>query len=177
MLQNGKVCVYWSEMNKRFLTSAYERMRAMLVAKAAGIVSSDDDARDVIQEAFYKLWNHPQAIERQSQADALLTVTVRNLSIDTVRRRNAHPTDGLDENRNLADNDQEVEEQRTAIYRHVEQIASQALSERDREILFRRDRDEWSFEEIAEQFGTTPANVRVIVARARKTIRNLYRQQ
>ncbi|MBD5224364.1 MAG: hypothetical protein HDS68_00120 [Bacteroidales bacterium] len=42
-------------------------------------------------------------------------------------------------------------------------------------ILFRRDRDEWSFEDIAKQYDITPANARLIVARARKTIRNIYR--
>ena len=59
----------------------------------------------------------------------------------------------------------------------MERLAAEHLSTRDREILFRRDRDEWSFEDIAEHYGTTPANARLIVARARQKLRTLYTKQ
>lgn len=152
-------------------------MRNVLIARARGVVSSDDDARDVIQEAFYKLWSRGDTYEREGQAEAMLMTTVRNLSIDTVRRRKSHPSDKLDENSDICDSNGFDDEARAEIYRRIERIASEKLSERDRLILFRRDRDEWSFEEIAESFGTTPANVRMIVARARKTIRAIYNTQ
>lgn len=99
---------------------------------------------------------------------------VRNLSIDVIRRDNAKRTSSLEENTDMPDTGDTDAESRMETYRQVERIAGKHLSERDRDILFRRDRDEWSFEEIAEAYGTTPANVRVIVARARKTIRNIY---
>ncbi|MDE6855666.1 MAG: sigma-70 family RNA polymerase sigma factor, partial [Muribaculaceae bacterium] len=40
--------------------------------------------------------------------------------------------------------------------------------------LYPRDRDGWEFDEIAESFGISEANARMIVSRARKTIRSLY---
>ena len=150
-------------------------MRAILLVKARTIVSSDEEARDVIQEAFCNLWTKCPEIERQSQAEAILSTTVRNLSIDKLRRRNAHPTDSIDDSTEPPDIDNSSGEETVDIYRRVESLAAKTLSERDRMILFRRDRDEWSFEDIAKQYDITPANARLIVARARKTIRNIYR--
>ncbi|MDE6403386.1 MAG: hypothetical protein K2K86_06235, partial [Muribaculaceae bacterium] len=65
--------------------------------------------------------------------------------------------------------------ERQQVIDRVNEIKSLHLSERDREILLRRDRDEWSFEELAEHFNLTPANVRMIVSRARATVRNIYK--
>ena len=157
-------------MKKELLTSVYNKMRSRLIARAKSVVISDDEARDVIQEAFCNLWARPTRLEHEAQAEALFMTAVRNL----IRRDNAKRTSSLDENTDMPDTGDIDAENRMETYRQVERIAGQHLSERDRDILFRRDRDEWSFEDIAEAYGTTPANVRVIVARARKTIRNIY---
>ncbi len=161
-------------MKKELLTSVYNKMRSRLIARAKSVVISDDEARDVIQEAFCNLWARPTRLEHEAQAEALFMTAVRNLSIDVIRRDNAKRTSSLEENTDMPDTGDTDAENRMETYRQVERIAGQHLSERDRDILFRRDRDEWSFEDIAEAYGTTPANVRVIVARARKTIRNIY---
>lgn len=161
-------------MKKELLTSVYKKMRSRLIARAKSVVISDDEARDVIQEAFCNLWTRPTRLEHEAQAEALFMTAVRNLSIDVIRRDNAKRTSSLEENTDMPDTGDTDAESRMETYRQVERIAGKHLSERDRDILFRRDRDEWSFEEIAEAYGTTPANVRVIVARARKTIRNIY---
>ena len=161
-------------MKKELLTSVYKKMRSRLIARARSVVISDDEARDVIQEAFCNLWAHHTRLEHESQAEALFMTTVRNLSIDVIRRDNAKKTSPLEENIDAPDTNNTDAENRMETYRQVERIAKSHLSERDRAILFRRDRDEWSFEDIAEEYGTTPANVRVIVARARKTIRKIY---
>ncbi|MBD5224365.1 MAG: hypothetical protein HDS68_00125 [Bacteroidales bacterium] len=103
-------------MRKEYLTSAYRKMRAILLVKARTIVSSDEEARDVIQEAFCNLWTKCPEIERQSQAEAILSTTVRNLSIDKLRRRNAHPTDSIDDSTEPPDIDNSSGEETADIY-------------------------------------------------------------
>ena len=161
----------YREMKNELFTSAYQRIRARLIARARAIVVSDDEAKDVIQDAFCNLWSRNPKVEQETQAEALFTTAVKNLSIDVVRRRNTRKTTTLEDNLEMPDT---TDEEWQETYDRVERIAALHLSERDRMILFRRDRDEWSFEDIAESYGTTPANARVIVARARKTIRNIY---
>lgn len=58
----------------------------------------------------------------------------------------------------------------------INRLIDAHLSPRDREILQRHDRDGWEFDEIADHFGISQANARMIVSRARKTIRTIYRQ-
>lgn len=62
------------------------------------------------------------------------------------------------------------------IYQSVKALIDANLSQRDREIIYLRDRDGWEFEEIAARYNITEANVRVILSRARRTIRQLYLQ-
>jgi len=175
LLQTGHSYVYITEMKKDLLTSTFMHLRASLFTKARTLLADDEDARDVLQDAFFKLWqNHPD-IERESHATGLLVTAVRNLSIDRLRRRQTRPEIHLDDMQmpDEAPNEDGTEE-RAEIYNRVQRLVSRHLSPRDREILLRRDRDEWSFEEIAIEYDITPANARLIVARARKTIRTLY---
>ncbi|MDE7472206.1 MAG: sigma-70 family RNA polymerase sigma factor [Muribaculaceae bacterium] len=161
-------------MNKEMLTSTYLRLRERLFSRARNVVQSDDDAQDVLQDAFVRLWSSHTDISRSEHAEGLLNVTVRNLSIDNYRQAHDHPTTPVDGEPDRDDGATEQYERQQVIER-VNEIISRHLSDRDREILLRRDRDEWSFEELAEHFNLSPANVRMIVSRARATVRNIYK--
>ncbi|MDE7386595.1 MAG: sigma-70 family RNA polymerase sigma factor [Muribaculaceae bacterium] len=161
-------------MNKEMLTSAYLRLRERLFSRARNVTRNDNDAQDILQDAFIRLWSSHTDISRPEHAEGLLNVTVRNLSIDNYRRTQDHPTTPVDSEPDRDDGATELYERQQVIDR-VNEIISLHLSERDREILLRRDRDEWSFEELAEHFNLTPANVRMIVSRARATVRNIYK--
>ena len=57
------------------------------------------------------------------------------------------------------------------------QIVSQQLSEQQQAILRLRDYEGRDYEEIAELLQMTPSAVRVNLSRARKTVREVYRQR
>lgn len=164
-------------MKNDLLTSVFQRLRPRLFTKARTMLSDDEEARDVLQDAFFKLWQARLDPQQESHAEGALVATVRNLSIDRLRRRAAHPAESLDNgviqnaDRQEEDNDDAC---RHETYLAVTALISKHLSSRDQEILYRRDRDSWEFEDIAAYFGITEANARLIVARARKTIRTLY---
>lgn len=162
-------------MNKELLTSVFERLRGQLFSKARGVVQNQDDAQDILQDAFVRLWSSKINIEHTAHAEGLFNVTVRNLSIDCYRRSQDHPTSTLDNGFDRDNEDYEGNE-REEVIRQVNEIISRHLSARDREILLHRDRDGWDFEEIAEEYNLTAANVRMIVARARRTVRDIYKK-
>lgn len=161
-------------MQKDILTSVYERLQKRLFAKANTLLSDEDKARDVLQESFYRLWKRRACITESSHAEGLLITTVRNLSIDLRRRGHTHPTSSLEESLDYSDNTSSENEDQEQTFNTVLRIIDRHLSQRDRDILFKRDRDGWEFSDIAELYGTTEGNVRVIVARARKTVRDIY---
>lgn len=165
-------------MKKDFLTSAYERLHDRLLSRARRIVTTDDEARDILQEAFCRLWTSGGHISDDRHADGMLIRTVDNLSIDSYRHTKQHPSaaDWL-EAADTCSAEDEGNENRRQLLDDVNRIIADRLSPRDREILLHRDRDGWEFEDIASEYGLTPANVRVIISRARCTVREIYRKQ
>lgn len=135
----------------------------------------DDDADDALQEAFCRIWSKRECVKGDSHAEGLLAVTARNIRIDQRRREVVHPSVEIDEADVIVPekDDNDVRE----VYDRVDALVEKTLSERDRCILYLRDRDGWDFDEIGDRFGLTESNVRMIVSRARKTIRELYLKQ
>ena len=75
-------------MSEPNLLSAYQRIHLRLRRLATQLLGSSDEAEDVLQDAFCKLWVTPSATDKQPhEAEALLTTTVRHLSIDHLRQR------------------------------------------------------------------------------------------
>ena len=66
-----------------------ERHQHKAYAVALGIVKNPDDARDVVQEAFLKVWKSLGAFEGQSAFYTWLYRIVHNLGIDHLRKGRA----------------------------------------------------------------------------------------
>ncbi|MDE6552515.1 MAG: sigma-70 family RNA polymerase sigma factor [Muribaculaceae bacterium] len=157
-------------MERDFIISAFRSVRRRLLSR-----HSDDD-EDSLQEAFCRLWTRRAEFSSQGEAEGFLTVAARNVSIDHHRRRQIHPEIDIDtlDRHHFSDEDPDSRLDRIA---EINRLIDTHLSARDREILHRHDRDGWDFEDIAEHFGISQANARMILSRARKTIRTLYRSQ
>lgn len=156
-------------MEDERLTSVFRRVAWRLRASARKITGTPDDADDALQDAFSRLWCHRSRIASDEQAERLLATSVRNAGIDIVRRRARYsdaelpdaPDEGLDD--------------------HTEQLLCDVtalidaeLDERQRAILYERDRYGWEIDEIAERHGMTEANVRMVLSRSRRRVRELY---
>lgn len=127
---------------------------------ALAITHSRDDAQDVVQDVFEKLWRRRLFMSEHS-ARAMLTVMARNRAIDICRRRRVtvEPTDVPDD------------EPTTDRLPEVLEIIDR-LPERARLIVTLRDIECYSFEQVAMLTDTTPEAVRMALSRARATIKN-----
>lgn len=157
-------------MERDFIISAFRSVSRRLKSRRA------DDDEDALQEAFCRLWTRRTEFSSQREAEGFLTVTARNVSIDYHRRRQAHPETDIDTIERRPTSEEDIDS-RTELLLEINRLIESHLSERDREILRRHDRDGWDFEEIAEHFSINEANARMIVSRARKTIRTLYQNK
>lgn len=159
-------------MNGENLISAFRKVRKRLVESVSRI--GDDNLDDALQEAFCRAWAHRGSITDYSHAEGVLMTATRRICIDNTRHQASHPVcsiDSISETPNEMDPGNDFLD----LYKKVDRLASQNLSPRDREILFHRDRDGWDFEDLASSYNLSEANVRMIVSRARKTIREIYR--
>lgn len=163
-------------MEEELLTSVFKRCKERLRLSARKFLD-DDNADDALQEAFCRLWNRRAEFKSESMAEGMTFTTVRNICIDTLRRKTVRNCDELNENTAELADDNSDNDDITERYRQVSQLIESRLNERDRKILYLRDRDGWEMDEISEETGLTEANVRVILSRARKTVRECYRNQ
>lgn len=74
-------------MSKETLISTFTDLRKSFLQLAMRFLPSREDADDALQEAFFRLWKHADRIDSREEAEALTVVTVKNLCIDTLRKR------------------------------------------------------------------------------------------
>jgi RNA polymerase sigma factor (sigma-70 family) len=161
------------------LSALYTEHRTQLVSQARRITRDEAEANEVVQEAFLKFMLAAPELDSADRAIAYLRTSVTNLSLNIIRARGARP--------NLVAIDADTTQERLneiASENHIDLDTTMAAAEDAaiiREALARLTSDQrtalvmWemegrSTEEIATALNTSPANVRHILARARKSM-------
>ncbi len=165
-------------MSKETLTSTFTELRKNFLRLAMRFLPNKEDADDALQEAFFRLWQHADKIGSRKEAEALTVVTVKNLCIDTLRKRNNIPTVELDENRDESVCDQADESiEREERFRTLERIIELRLTPLQQQILRMKEYEGKKYNEIADILGMQEPAVRMQLSRARKEIRDCYLKQ
>lgn len=102
-------------------------------------------------------------------------MTVRTTSIDMARRNSHHTAVPIDQVAEQAENPGDNES--SLAYRQVKRIIDNDLSPKQQLIIDLREVQGLEFDEIAARLGTTAANVRVELSRARKRVRDIYQSR
>lgn len=161
------------------LSALYTEHRTQLVSQARRITRDEAEANEVVQEAFLKFMLAAPELDSADRAIAYLRTSVTNLSLNVIRARGARP--------NLVAIDAETTQERLneiASENHIDLDTSITAAEDAaiiREALSRLTSDQrtalvmWEMEgrttaEIATALNTSPANVRHILVRARKSM-------
>ena len=156
-----------SELTRSRFESEARRLRPGLLRVAASITGNDEDAADVVQETFLKLWFLRSKLADYGSVDAPARVIVRNLSINLVRDRRSRPFETGDIP-DMADtgNEDDFSEELTA--------AIELLPGTEQAVLRMKHLEGMETEEIALLIQSTPGAVRTALSRARRRIRELY---
>lgn len=161
-------------MSQHRLIISFTEGRGRLKALARRFLPHEEDAEDAVQEAFIRLWTRQPQLESQQDSDRLAATTLRNLAIDKTRLRHL-PTVELTTRCEpaappLTEDDEEA-------MKEVEEIVKSQLSPLQQEILQLREYEELEYDEIANRLQMQPTAVRMQLSRARKKIREIYKQQ
>lgn len=128
-------------------------------------------AEDALQESFVKLWGR-YSIRSPLEAEALLQRTVRNTSVDSMRRKNTTPID-----EDLAQVQDDSGPDKEKLFLRVEEIIMKELNDTQQYIIRRHHYEGVPLDTVAKELGMKPPAVRMQLSRARKTIRDLYNEQ
>ena len=157
------------EFKQRFLP-----LHTQLYRTAFRLIENAMDAEDMVQEAYLKLWERRDALEHVANLESYSTSLLRNLCIDAFRKKRPEEDALPLEDLSLADNENAA----TALERQEEatQLTNliNCLPEGQRTVMTLHDVEGCSYEEIEEATGFTAVNIRVMLSRARKKIREQF---
>ena len=132
-------------------------------------------AEDALQEAFCRLWGRKYKVSSLKEAVGLLSRTVRNIEIDELRKAGRRKTVGLDKAGLEEDSGEAMALEREALFRKVEASLDRDITLLQKKVIQLHEYEGLSFEEIAEELGMQPAAVRMQASRARKVLRDKFR--
>ena len=157
---------------KQLLLPLYPRLQRV----ALRLLGNAEDAEDMVQEVYMKLWSKRDALPDVKDVEAYCVTLMKNMCIDRLRIAEADKADVDEVPIMLAATDAvEAQVERHDAVEQVKQII-ETLPEHQQQVITLRDMEDCSFEEIAEQTGLTAVNVRMLLSRARKTIRERFKK-
>lgn len=157
---------------KQLLLPLYPRLQRV----ALRLLGNAEDAEDMVQEVYMKLWSKRDALPDVKDVEAYCVTLTKNMCIDRLRIAEADKAD-VDEVPIMLAATDDVEAQ-VEMHDAVEQVKRiiGTLPEHQQQVITLRDMEDCSFEEIAEQTGLTAVNIRMLLSRARKTIRERFKK-
>lgn len=177
--QDGKILSRLRKKDKEAFIKAYDLYVDHIYRFIYFKVSNKEDAQDLVSAVFLKTWNY---IQRESLKDvktlrALLYKVSRTSIIDHYRKNSQHNNIRIDDQENeidIADDRQNIAEKTEIIFdfRIIENKLKE-LKDEYREVIILRFIDELSIDEIAEIVGKTKGNVRVLLYRSLKALKEL----
>jgi RNA polymerase sigma factor (sigma-70 family) len=123
-----------------------------------------EDARDVVQSAFEKMWNNRAAVDAQRSKSFLFTVAYHQM-IDHIRKDRMIIV-------------KEEMRQETVTYtrnndtKKILEDALSKLNETQRSLVLLKDYEGYSYEEIGQITGLSESQVKVYLHRARLQLKN-----
>lgn len=134
------------------------------------------EAEDLVQEVFLKLWTQRSRLPEMDNAEAYCIRMVRNLYTDRCRTSRLPLTDTrMAEQTVKAEEDVAARTEQCDFADKARRLIAR-LPEQQRTVMTLKDVEGRSYEEVAAATGLTQGNLRVILSRARKSVRRFFEE-
>lgn len=139
------------------------------------LTGNREDAEDIVQETFMKIWNSRERLGELDNPAAFCMATLKNVFVDSVRKNHAEYDSGLSADDVTVASDTDIGQQiesRDEVDKVIGLI--ERLPANQREVMKMRDIADLPFEDIEAATGLSPGNIRTLLSRARKKIKEQY---
>jgi RNA polymerase sigma factor (sigma-70 family) len=139
---------------------------------AACMLQNKEEAEDILQDVFLKLWTNKHKLNAYASVEAYAMCICKNLCLDKIKAL---------KRKNMVDvTDLQLHSGEVTPYQRYElsdqisqvQILLEGLPENQKLVLHLRDVEGYSFEELEQITGLSLNNLRVVLSRARKSVRD-----
>ncbi len=145
---------------------------AKLFRIALMMLSGEDDAKDTMQDLYSKLWEQRDKLNEINNPEAYCVTMIKNLCINRLKMNNRYEILDIMEQEYklpLFETPEESMIMKENIRKVYQEIDHLPLIQK--QVLHLKQFRNCSFEEISEITGLSEGNVRVILSRARKTLK------
>lgn len=140
------------------------------------ILGDKEEAHDVVQDLYVRLWSLRHRLDNINNLEAYATTIIRNLCIDRLKRIKSSLLHSdrlvrlsLGDESNFTESFDNGKDNRIDLVRR----AIKKLPELQQKVFLMRDFEEKEFDIIALELGLSHENIRVMISRARKRVREL----
>ena len=145
-----------------------------LLRFATHFLKDEDEAKDVVQDVFLKLWQKRDELENIENIEAYALRMTRNRCLDTIRANKTIPIN--------AETDRKIKEESVDVHVQIEFSESanqikkliERLPDLQRTVMIMRDIEQLTYDEIAESTELQLNAIRVNLSRARKKVRDEF---
>ena len=147
-------------------------MSNKLLRFALQILQDEEEAKDVLQDTFLKLWQKRDDLKKVENLEAFAIRMIRNRCLDVIRARRTVSMDVVKKNKlaDEANSDSDMLENTDSVGLIKRIIAG--LPDLQRTVIQLRDIEQLEYEEIAEATEMNVNAIRVNLSRARKKVRD-----
>ena len=163
-------------MDAREFKQRFMPHHRLLYRVAYQLTANAQDAEDLLQDMYLKLWQKRDELPDEAMKQAYLVSMMRHLFYDQRRLKRLDTSMELKEEASPPDErnlDRQIDSQDEA--RQMEQLIN-GLPERDGRIIRMHLVEERSYEEIEQDTGLSQGNIRIIVMRARQKLKQQFQK-
>ena len=139
------------------------------------LLENKADAEDLLQEAYYKLWSRRDELNDIQNPEAFCVTLVKNLCLDFLRspRANRHEADITGVMTLATESSPEKDLETQEKIQQLQKLINK-LPENQRQVMKLNGIDDCSMDEIEQITGLSAVNIRVLLSRARKIVREQF---
>jgi len=160
-------------MNLESFESRVLPVKNKLFRFALRFLGNEDEAKDIVQEVFVRVWNGREKMNEIQNWEAWCMRITKNLSLDRIRSITRRQTNPIEDGYAVTNDSMtplESTEMRESMKRINQLIAS--LPDKQRQVIHLRDVEGYSYNEICEIMELDMNQVKVNLFRARNSVRD-----
>lgn len=164
------------DMETEYFKNKILPLKQKLFRKALYITQSQADAEDIVQEVMMRMWSNRKDWPKINNIESFCSSLVRNLSIDRIKQ-SGFRYESLDQFSGIKSSEEiPIENLIRADEKTWVLSVISSLPEKQKNVIMLREIEEMSYKDIAQELSISEAQVKVILFRARQTVKEIYQK-